>query len=140
MMSDGFFARIKDMIAREKAVRLVAEDPVLTAELILLFRVILADGVASESELAMFRQICSSAFGIPSDAIEEIGEYLSEISYETTSQQAASVFADMTPERRKLLVEHMVQIAEADHRTTRNELQLIEAVASKLGFEISLPS
>lgn len=139
-MSDGFFARIKDMIAREKAVRLVAEDPVLTAELILLFRVILADGVASEAELAKFREICSTAFGIPSDAVEGIGEYLGDIAYETTSQQAAAVFADMTLERRKVLVEHMVQIAEADHRTTRNELQLIEAVAAKLGFDISLSS
>jgi uncharacterized tellurite resistance protein B-like protein len=139
-MSDGFFARIKDMIAREKAVRLVAEDPVLTAELILLFRVILADGIASEAELAKFREICATAFGIPSDAIEGVGEYLSEISYETSSQQAASIFAEMTPERRKLLVEHMIQIAEADQRTTRNELNLIETVARKLGFELSLPS
>ena len=47
-MSNGFLGKIKDMIARDKAVRMVADDPALTAELILLFRVVLADGEVSE--------------------------------------------------------------------------------------------
>jgi uncharacterized tellurite resistance protein B-like protein len=136
-MSDGFFGKIKDMIAREKAVRMVADDPALTAELILLFRVVLADGEVSAAELDKFKEICSSAFGIPPEAVEGVGEYLGDISYETSSQQAADIFKDMAPERRKLLVEHMVQIAEADHRTTRNELTLIKTVAVKLGFEVA---
>jgi uncharacterized tellurite resistance protein B-like protein len=136
-MSDGFFGKIKDMIARDKAVRMVAEDPVLTAELILLFRVVLADGEVSEKELAMFKEICASAFGIPPEAVEGVGEYLGDISYETTSQQAASVFADMSVGRKQLLVEHMLQIAGADHRTTKPELDLIQAVAAKLGFQVA---
>lgn len=136
-MSDGFFGKIKDMIASEKAVRMVAEDPVLTAELILLFRVVLADGHASEDELAKFREICETAFGIPAEAIEGVGEYLGDISYETTSQQAANVFAELSAERKKSLIEHMVQIAEADHRTTKNELNLIRSVAAKLGFDVA---
>ncbi len=136
-MSNGFLGKIKDMIAREKAVRMVADDPVLTAELILLFRVVLADGEVSEKELAMFKEICASAFGIPAEAVEGVGEYLGDISYETTSQQAASVFADMGAERKQLLVEHMLQIAGADHRTSSKELDLIRAVASKLGFEVA---
>ena len=136
-MSDGFFGKIKDMIARDKAVRMVADDPALTAELILLFRVVLADGEVSEKELAKFKEICATAFGIPPEAVAGVGEYLGDISYETTSQQAASAFADMSAERRQLLVEHMLQIAGADHRTTKPELDLIQAVAAKLGFEVA---
>jgi uncharacterized tellurite resistance protein B-like protein len=136
-MSDGFFGKIKDMIAREKAVRMVADDPALTAELILLFRVVLADGEVSEVELAKFKEICATAFGIPPEAVEGVGEYLGDISYETSSQQAADAFADMSAERRQLLVEHMLEIAGADHRTTKPELDLIQAVAAKLGFEVA---
>lgn len=136
-MSDGFFGKIKDMIARDKAVRMVADDPALTAELILLFRVVLADGEVSASELEKFKEICATAFGIPPEAVEGVGEYLGDFSYETTSQQAASVFADMGAERKQLLVEHMLQIAGADHRTSNKELDLIRAVASKLGFEVA---
>ena len=136
-MSNGFLGKIKDMLAVEKAVRMVADDPALTAELILLFRVVLADGEVSEKELAKFREICATAFGIPPEAVHEVGEYLGDISYETSSQQAADVFADMSAERKQLLVEHMLQIASADHRTTKPELDLIRAVAAKLGFEVA---
>lgn len=136
-MSDGFFGKIKDMIARDKAVRMVADDPVLTAELILLFRVVLADGEVSELELAKLKDICASSFGIPADAVAGVGDYLGGVSYETSSQQAADVFEEMAPERRKLLIDHMVQIAEADQRTTKGELDLIRTIAARLGFEVS---
>jgi uncharacterized tellurite resistance protein B-like protein len=136
-MSDGFFGKIKEMIAREKAVSMVADDPVLTAELLLLFRVVLADGDVKGAELAKLREICSSAFGIPGDAVDSVGEYLGEIGYETSSQQAADVFAELGADRRKVLIEHMLQIAGSDHDASPVELKLIRTIASKLGFEVA---
>ncbi len=136
-MSGGFFGKIKEMVASEKAVSMVAEDPVLTAELLLLFRVVLADGDVKGAELAKLREIGEAAFGIPEEAMESVGEYLGEIGYETTSQQAAEVFAELGPERRKVLIEHMLQIAGADHNSSSDELNLIRTVAAKLGFEIA---
>ena len=40
----GWLDALKTRLEREKVVRLVANDPALTAELLLLFKVILADG------------------------------------------------------------------------------------------------
>jgi uncharacterized tellurite resistance protein B-like protein len=139
-MSEGFFGKIKEMMAREQAVRMVADDPALTAELLLLFRVVLADGDVKAEELAKLREICVSAFGIPAEAVESVGEYLGDIGYETSSQQAAEVFAELGSDRRKVLIEHMLQIAGADHNASSDELKLIRSVAAKLGFEIAAVS
>ena len=136
-MSDGFFGKIKDVMSREQGVRMVADDPALTAELLLLFRVVMADGKATADEIAKLREICASAFGIGEEAMDGVGEYLRDVGYETTIQQAADMFAELGQERRKLLIEHMVQIAEADHDASANELGLIRSVAAKLGFEIA---
>ncbi len=63
--------------------RKVADDPVLSAELLLLFRMILADGQVSEAEMAVFRRICAKSFGIGDGSIDGVVEYLNDFGYET---------------------------------------------------------
>ena len=46
------------MIEGDPGIRKVADDPVLSAELLLLFRMILADGKVDDSEMKAFRRIC----------------------------------------------------------------------------------
>ena len=61
-MATGLLQHIKSLFDGDPGVRKVADDPVLSAELLLLFRMILADGAVKDSELDMLRRICREAF------------------------------------------------------------------------------
>lgn len=132
----SLFGNIKTMIERDKSVRLVANDPALTAELLLLFRMILADGQVRERELKMLERICSSAFGIKADAIDGVYKYLQDVSYETSAEQAAQMFGALSDERRQELLDHMISIAESDDELAANEVKLLSRTAEKLGFDL----
>lgn len=132
----SLFGNFKTMIERDKSVRLVANDPALTAELLLLFRMILADGQVKERELKMLERICSSAFGIKSDAIDGVYKYLQDVSYETSAEQAAEMFAALGDERRQELLDHMIEIAESDDELAANEVKLLSRTATMLGFDL----
>lgn len=136
----GLFGNFKAMIERDKSVRLVANDSALTAELLLLFRMILADGLVREKELKMLERICSSAFDIKPDAIDGVYNYLQEISYETTTKQAAEMFNALSEERRQELLDHMISIAEADDELASNEVKLLARTATMLGFDLKTRS
>ncbi|MER8826889.1 TerB family tellurite resistance protein [Mesorhizobium sp. M0938] len=124
-MAFALLDQIRSIFDGDPGVRKVADDPVLSAELLMLFRMILADGTVSESEMAAFRRICREAFGIPEASIDSVIEYLNEFGYETNSSQAIAQFRDLDVERRKLLVRHMAEIAKADSQLAGTEMQLL---------------
>lgn len=124
-MATGLLDHIRSIFDGDPGVRKVADDPVLSAELLMLFRMILADGSVSESEMVAFRRICREAFGIPEASIDSVIEYLNEFGYETNSSQAIAQFRDLDVERRKLLARHMAEIAKADSQLAGNEMQLL---------------
>lgn len=124
-MATGLLAQIRALFEGDPGVRKVADDPVLSAELLLLFRMILADGVASESEMAAFRRICTEAFGIAEGSVDAVIEYLNEFGYETNGSQAIAMFRDLDDERRKQLARHMADIAKADAHLAENEVKLL---------------
>ena len=132
----SMFGKFKAMLEREKSVRLVANDPALTAELLLLFRMILADGDVKDRELQMLRRICESEFGINADAIDGIYKYLQDYSYETSIDQSAQMFSSLSVERRQELLNHMIAIAEADDELASNEIKLLGRTAAMLGFDV----
>jgi uncharacterized tellurite resistance protein B-like protein len=124
-MAEGLLARFVSLFEGDPGVRRVAEDPVLSAELLLLFRMILADGTVSESEMLAFRRICTDSFGIAAGSVDAVIEYLNETGYETTGQQALAVFRDLDVERRQLLAKHMADIAKADSQLAQTEVRLL---------------
>jgi len=107
---------------------------VLSAELLLLFRMILADGEVAESELRVFRRICRESFGIAETSIDGVIEYLNEFGYETTGSQAIAMFRDLDVDRRRLLARHMAEIAKADERLAENEVRLLRRTLDLLGI------
>lgn len=135
-MADGILATLRTMVEGDRSVRLVASDPALTAELLLLFRVILADGAVRDEELEMFKGICRDAFGLDPDSMEGVYQYLQDYAYEMTAEQAVETFAELDMDRRKALLDHMIAIAEADHRIDPNELRLLHRTADMLGFDL----
>jgi uncharacterized tellurite resistance protein B-like protein len=132
-MARGLLAQIRTLFEGDPGVRKVADDPVLTAELLLLFRMILADGEVSESEMAVFRRICEESFGIAGDSLDAVVEYLQDYGYETTGAQAVAMFQDLDIERRKELARHMAEIAKADAHLSENEVRLLRRTIDMLG-------
>ena len=117
--------QIKSLFDGDPGVRKVADDPVLSAELLLLFRMILADGRVEGSELEMLRRICRESFGIGDESFDGIVEYLNDFGYETNGAQAVQMFQDMDIARRRQLARHMAEIAKADEQLSENEVRLL---------------
>ena len=133
-MAAGVLDQIRSLFEGDPGVRKVADDPVLSAELLLLFRMILADGTVSDSEMAMFRRICQEAFGISEESLGGVVEYLNDFGYETSGAQALALFSELDLERRKLLARHMADIAKADAQLAENEVRLLRRTLNILGI------
>ncbi|MBN9241630.1 MAG: TerB family tellurite resistance protein [Mesorhizobium sp.] len=118
----------------DTGVRKVADDPVLSAELLLLFRMILADGEVADSEMQAFRRICRESFGIAETSIDGVIEYLNDFGYETSGSQAIAMFRDLGVERRRLLARHMAEIAKADEHLAESEVRLLRRTLDLLGI------
>lgn len=125
-MALKIFEQIKDIFEGDPGIRRVADDPVLSAEMLLLFRMILADGVVQDSEMAALRRICRDAFGIPEESMDGVIEYLNDFGYETNAAQALDMFRKLSPERRRVLAAHMAEIAKADAKLAETELRLLK--------------
>jgi uncharacterized tellurite resistance protein B-like protein len=133
-MARGLLAQIREIFEGDPGVRKVADDPVLSAELLLLFRMILADGQVSDAEMAVFRRICAESFGIGAESIDGVVEYLNDFGYETSGAQAIEMFRELDVERRKTLARHMAEIAKADSELAENEVRLLRRTLDLLSI------
>src|SRR5690606_6019602 len=115
-MNESIFERISSFLSKKSAVQRVAEDPALAAELLLLLHLVFADGDRHPAEIETFKEIALKNFGIEAEEIPEVAEYLKDYAYETTTQQAANMLAEMAPERRLSLLQNLMKIACADSR------------------------
>lgn len=110
----------------DPSVRRVATDPLLSAELLLLFRMVLADGEVREEELATLRRICREAFGIADeDGFRGVMRHLRDYGYETTASQALAVLRGAPRERRVEMARHMAEIARSDEQLHHLEVRLL---------------
>ncbi len=133
-MAKGLLAQIRGIFEGDPGVRKVADDPVLSAELLLLFRIILADGQVSDAEMAVFRRICKESFGIGEESMQGVIDYLNDFGYETNGAQAIEMFRDLDVDRRKELARHMAEIAKADSNLAENEVRLLRRTLDLLGI------
>lgn len=134
-MAQGLLAKIRAVFEGDPGVRKVADDPVLVAELVLLFRMMLTDGKVSDTEMEVLRRICRVSFGIPDESMQAVIGYLHDYSYETTGGQALAMFRDLDIERRRLLARHMAEIAKADASLSKDEVRLLRRLIDLLGLE-----
>ena len=134
-MSEGFLSRIRQLFEGDPGIRRLADDPVLTAELLLLFRMILADGSVEEKELATFRRICTESFGIPKESLVGVIRYLQDYGYETTGSQALTLFQTLDRDRRVQLGRHLAEIAKADENLSEHEVRLLKRTLEVLDLD-----
>ena len=133
-MSNRIIESVRSYFDADKSVRKVADDVELTAELILLIRMMFADGRLAKRELINFKRICKNAFDIPEADVADVIEYLKETGYETTAEEAAAMFAGLEPERQRGLLVHMLSIAKSDDELHADEISLIRRTAQVLGM------
>lgn len=136
-MAFAWFEALKARIEKDRIAAHVANDPVLTAELLLLFRVILADGEVKQRELDIFKRICRESFGLDPDTMDGVYQYMQDFGYETSSEQAAEMFAGLPEARRQMLLDHMIAIASVDSEIDVHEERLVARIADLLGFDVT---
>ena len=130
----GVVDSIREMLTGKSSVQMVADDPHMAAEILLLVRMMFADGQLTDGELERFKKICETTFEIPSDDVPEVVQFLRDFGYETSGEQAAGLFADLPQERKQILLQHLLSIARADHFVHEKEGALIAKIAGVLGF------
>lgn len=136
-MPNRFLSAIRGLIDGDPAVRKVADDPSLVAELLLLFRMALADGEMGERELDTLKRIAGESFGIHPDSFPAVVSHLRDFGYETSAGQAVAVFQEFDIDRRRLLARHLAAIAKADGQLNAHEVRLLARVVELLGLEAS---
>lgn len=133
-MNETIFERISAYLSKKTAVQRLAEDPALVSELLLLVRLVFADGQKQQSEMNALLYIMEHDFDIKPEELPEIADYLKTFSYETSSTQAAALFRELAPERRQSLIDHLVTIAQADNEIQPAESALIARVFEQLNL------
>lgn len=136
-MPQGLINKLLSVFSDNTAVTRVAEDPVMTAELLLLFRMILADGEVSEAELETLRRICQDSFGIGEADLDDVVDYLRNYGYETTVAQSLAVFRRLDHDRKMQLARNMAEVAKADRNLGKQEVQLLARALKLLEIEPS---
>ena len=134
-MAQGLLARLRELMQGNSSVRQVADDPALMAELLLLFRMILADGEVTARELETLRRIADMQFGIAGDDLEQVLGHLGAFGYETTPAQAIAVFREFSHERRLLLARNLADLAKADEELSQYEVRLLARVVEMLDLD-----
>jgi len=125
---------IRDILTRKGGVQMVADDPQMAAEILLLLRTMFVDGKMQPQELVLFKSLCKTVFHIDEKDVPEVIQYLTEVSYETSSDQAAALFRDMKEERKVELLKHLLMMAMADDVYNDHEREIISRVALALGY------
>ena len=125
---------IRTMLTNKSSVQIVADDPHLASEIMLLVRMMFIDGELNGPELELFKQYCHSVFDIPEEDVPEVVKFLREYGYETSGEQAAAVFSEMPGERKAQLLGKLITMARADNVLHEKEVDLIARVSRVLGY------
>ncbi|MEC9344356.1 MAG: TerB family tellurite resistance protein [Pseudomonadota bacterium] len=133
-MANSILQSIRNFVEGNPSVRRVADDIELTSELILLVRMMFADGELREEEFANFERICETAFAIPRKDVPEVLRFLREFGYETRAANAASIFSELPVARKRSLLIHMLSVAKSDNELHADEAELIRRTATLLGL------
>lgn len=125
---------IRDWLNQKSGVAMVADDPQLASEILLLLRTMFIDGSLSPEELALFKKLCKSVFNIEEEDVPDVIRFLKDYGYETTGEQAAAMFSELDEDRKRELMVHLVSMARADGIIHEQEVDLIERVGRVLGY------
>ena len=138
-MPGSVFASIARMFEREPewtgALGLLANNPVALAEVLVLFRMVLADGIVHASQLTAFERICERQFGISPRDMPELHALLESPRVRLIGADTFKLLRQLDTEARTALLDDMMRIARAHSNMGADEDRLIRRTASLLGLE-----
>lgn len=106
----------------------------MVAELLMLFRMILADGEVREAELAMLRRICREAFDVEEAAFPGLMHVVEQMGV-GNELQSVRVFRSFDHPRRVALARRMLAIAQADNELSLHEERFLVRVLDILDLQ-----
>jgi uncharacterized tellurite resistance protein B-like protein len=138
-MSTGVLHCIAKMFSHEPrwhgALGELAADPVALAEVLLLFRMVLADGVVRPSQLSAFEQICQQQFGLKAEDMEQLHMLLDSPQGQSSEAEAFSLIRQLDTDKRSALLGEMMLIARANAEFDASEEKQIRRMADLLELE-----
>ncbi|MBC7281241.1 TerB family tellurite resistance protein [Hoeflea sp.] len=112
----------------------ISEDPVALAEILVLFRMVLADGIVQPSQLRAFERICAEHFGIAPADMPELHTLLDSPKARACEAEAFTLLRQLDTEARTTLLDGMMRIANANGTRDAHDEKLIRRTASLLGL------
>ncbi len=111
------------------------EDPSIVAELLLLLRLVLADGEAPPPAAALLRRIAADRVGIGAEGVEEVAQEIEHLVAAAGTGGAAAALRDMPLDRRRTLALRLAAIFAADEQCRGLQGRLAGRLAAILGLE-----
>jgi uncharacterized tellurite resistance protein B-like protein len=137
---------IRDRHFRRVIARRLDRDPVTVAQILLLFRMMLLDGVVRQREIETFEQICASHFGIAMEEMQALHAYLEKRQTRADGEAREKLLRSISMGDRLRLIRLMGQIAQAGAQPNpatlvappdagSSEQRLIRETALSLGID-----
>lgn len=123
---------------RRRLASTLDRQPVAVAQILLLFRMILAEGVIRDNEIAAFEAICREHFGVAPDEMPALHSYLERRQRLSDAEARERLLTSMTMAERRDLIGMMGRIAGARagaamNGSSRIDSQFIRETAASLG-------
>lgn len=113
----------------------LSEDPVALAQILLLFRVVLADGIVEAKELAVFERICAASFDIDPADMPALHQLLESPAGRAAEADMVPLVVTLDSTERTVLLGRMKRLAEASSELKDVAERLVERTALMLGIE-----
>ncbi|WP_299861121.1 TerB family tellurite resistance protein [uncultured Hoeflea sp.] len=117
------------------AVERLSADPVALAKVMVIFRMVLADGVVRSSQLAAFSHLCGQRFGIEPQDMPQLHALLESPAGRDSDAEAFALIRRLDTDARTALLDDMMQIARANSELDAGEDKLIRRMADLLGLD-----
>lgn len=117
------------------AVERLSADPAALAKVLVMFRMVLADGVVRSSQLAAFSHLCGQRFAIESEDMPQLHALLESPAGRDSDAEAFALIRRLDTDARTALLDDMMQIARANSELDAGEDKLIRRMADLLGLD-----
>tara|TARA_R110002020_G_scaffold24821_1_gene81109 strand:+ start:2340 stop:3218 length:879 start_codon:yes stop_codon:yes gene_type:complete len=135
----GIFASIARLFERNPQfsgpLAELSQDPVALAEILVLFRMVLADGIVQPSQLRAFERICAEHFAVAPQDMPELHALLDSPKARACEAEAFTLLRQLDTEARTTLLGGMMRIANANGSRDELDDRMIRRTAALLGLE-----
>jgi uncharacterized tellurite resistance protein B-like protein len=118
-----------------RGLRKLSDDPSAMAQILLLFRLVLVDGIVGERELEAFETICAREFGIQPHELPSLHDLLESPKGQAVETQLFFLLRKLDGPARCRMMEFMQELADACEDDTDQAIRLVSMTARLLAPE-----